>query len=64
MKYYVSVKKAASGSNPGYLGTSHGVLFNEKNKMKKMCLMSCFCNTNNDPEQCVCRGGRGMLQAG
>lgn len=58
MKYYVSMKKAASGSNPGYPGTSRGVLFNEKNKMKKMCLMSCFCKQIMIPSS-VCVEGEG-----
>lgn len=42
MNYYVSMKMTALGSNPGNLGASRGVLFNEKNTMKKVCMMDCF----------------------
>ena len=42
MNYYVSMKMTALGSNPGNLGASHGVSFNEKNTMKKVCMMDCF----------------------
>lgn len=55
MNYYVSMKMTALGSNPGNLGASRGVLFNEKNTMKKVCMMDCFWKTSNDPWRvCVC----------
>ena len=55
MNYYVSMKMTALGSNPGTFGASHGVSFNEKNTMKKVCMMDCFWKTSNDPWRvCVC----------
>ena len=45
----------ALGSNPGNLGASHGVSFNEKNTMKKVCMLDCFWKKSNDPwHVCVC----------